>query len=310
MTVAVTGAAGFVGAYLVRALRSQNRSVVAAVRPADRLPPEWADDPGVTLCEFDLTDGDACRRLASTRPGALVHLAAVASVAEARQDPVRTWEVNAVGTVRLLEALASHSAVTRALVVSSGEVYGAGPYRPRTELDPVAPTSSYAASKLAAETAAREIYRRAGLPVVIARPFAHVGPGQGSGYVVPAFIGRLRKAAREGAREVATGNLEPVRDFLDVRDVVRGYLLMLESGEPGEVYNVARGTGIAIADLFAKLAALIAPGVSAVPDRSLARPVDVPHLVGDPGKLRDSLGWLPEIDFDRTLSEMVNAETN
>jgi GDP-4-dehydro-6-deoxy-D-mannose reductase len=145
---------------------------------------------------------------------------------------------------------------------------------------------------------------------VIARPFPHTGSGQSPEYVVPAFAKRLRAARASGAARVPTGNLTPVRDLLDVRDVVRAYRLLVERGRSGEAYNVARGEGASLAEVFARLAALI--GTSAVPavDPSLVRSVDIPHLVGDSTKLRRATGWSPTISFDQTLQGLVDAEAD
>jgi GDP-4-dehydro-6-deoxy-D-mannose reductase len=146
--------------------------------------------------------------------------------------------------------------------------------------------------------------------VVIARAFAHTGPHQTDRYVVPAFARRLKAARRIGAPVVKTGNLEPIRDFLDVRDVVRAYLALISRGQPGEVYNIASGQGHSLAAVFARLAELI--GVRAVPevDPHLSRSSDLPHLVGDAARLTAVTGWRPSISFDQTLQDLVNAQTD
>jgi GDP-4-dehydro-6-deoxy-D-mannose reductase len=196
------------------------------------------------------------------------------------------------------------------LVVSSGEVYGVGSGLPRRETDPVLPVSPYAASKAGSEIAALEAWRRTRLRVVIARSFQHTGPGQSDRYVVPALARRLVKARRQGLQAVRTGNLDPVRDLTDVRDVVRAYAELLERGAPGEVYNVCRGEGVSLLDLFHKLSALV--GVQAVPelDPALARRADVLHLVGDNSKLRAATGWSPTVTLDQTLRDVVHAQAD
>jgi GDP-4-dehydro-6-deoxy-D-mannose reductase len=219
--------------------------------------------------------------------------------------------VNTVGTVRVVSVLARRVVETGdnpvLLVVSTAEVYGqAGPQR-RSETDPLVPVSPYAASKLAAEVAALEAWRRTGLRVVVVRPFPHTGPGQSARFVVPAFVERLRLAKRSGAPVVKTGNLDPVRDLLDVRDVVEAYVGLLDRGKPGEVYNVASGTGIGLRALFDRIAELV--GCHALPevDASLARPSDIAHLVGSPDRLHAVTGWLPQITLDQTLRQMIDA---
>jgi len=224
------------------------------------------------------------------------------------------WVVNAAGTTRLVEAVITsrqvHGSDPLVLVVSSAEVYGTGPASPRVETDPLFPQSTYAASKAGAEIAALEAWRRTGLRVVVARPFTHTGPGQASRFVVPSFVERLLAAKAGATTRVPTGNLEPVRDLLDVRDVVEAYLRLLGAGTPGETYNVARGEGIALGELFRRLAELVGINAEPAPDPSLVRGADIPYLVGDASKLRDATGWSPSRPLEQTLRDMVDAQAH
>jgi GDP-4-dehydro-6-deoxy-D-mannose reductase len=266
---------------------------------------------------MELGDMNSVTAAAAPRAGraweAVVHLAAIASTREAGADPGLTWNVNAGGTVRLCEALGrlrqDGMADPLLLLASSCDVYGRGTAdRPRSESDPLVPLSTYASSKVAAEVAVAEAARRFGLRVIVSRPFPHTGPGQREVFVAPAFLSRLRAAARSGATEVQAGALETVRDLLDVRDVAAAYLALLERGRPGEVYNVASGVGHTLRELFDGLARLV--GVSARPlaEVTLTRPWDVPHRVGDASRLRAATGWSPTIPFEQTLTDLVNAE--
>jgi GDP-4-dehydro-6-deoxy-D-mannose reductase len=317
--VLVTGADGFVGRWLVRRLLDDGREVYAAVRPI--APPPGGGD-GLTDDErravrwlpLELTDDASVRACVDLPYDAVVHLAAVSASAEAAHDPGYAWTVNAAGTARVTHVLAEARRLGRAdplvLLASTSEVYGRGEGRPRTEEDPLAPCSPYAASKLGAETAALEAWRRAGLRVVIARPFAHTGPGQPPRFVVPAFAQRLKVAQRIGAPVVKVGNLEPVREFLHVQDVVDAYARLLMQGRPGEVYNVASGRGVSLRDLLFMLADRI--GVRPIPeaDPELMRPADIPHLVGDATKLRLATGWTPRHTLEETLEDVLNAQTD
>jgi GDP-4-dehydro-6-deoxy-D-mannose reductase len=180
----------------------------------------------------------------------------------------------------------------------------------RQEADALQPVSAYAASKVGAETAALEAWRRAGLRVVIARPFGHTGPGQTPDYVVPSWVVRLRAARLSGAGQVPVGNLSPVRDLLDVRDVVAAYRLLLRDGVAGEAYNVARGEGLALADVFRRLAELMGAAAVPVADPALVRRTDIPHLVGDSTKLRRATSWAPAMTLEQTLQGLVDAEAD
>ena len=315
MKVLVTGADGFVGRHLVRRLAAEGHDVAGARRPAGAHEP--IADPtlaGVRWLPLELTDPASVAAAAEHAADAVVHLAAVSSNAEALGDPDEAWNVNAVGVVRLLRALAARRALGAAdpvvLLVSSAEVYGRGEPRPRREEDPPAPLTPYAATKAAAELAGLEVWRRTGLRVIIARPFQHTGSGQTTRFVLPAFAQRLRSARASEARTVPTGNLTPVRDFLDVRDVVAAYLLLLERGEPGGTYNVARGEGVSLGDMFVQLARILGVRAEPVPDPALERRTDIPHLVGDAGRLRRVTGWAPVHSLDDMLRDLADAEAH
>jgi len=316
MNVLVTGADGFVGRWVIRALLGAGHGVVGAVQPG---PPRGdglteAERAAVRWAPLELGDVASVRLVAALACDAVVHLAAVASGGDALRDPGVAWAVNAAGTARLLGELGRRRRAGEAdplvLVVSSAEVYGAGPARPLVETDPVAPRSPYAASKAGAELAAAETGLRTGLRVVVARAFPHTGPGQDERFVAPAFARRLRGARLARARVVKVGNLAPVRDFLDVRDVAAAYVALLQRGTPGEVYNVASGTGLSLQELFERLAAIVGVAAIAEPDPEFLRPADIPFLVGDSTKLRAAAGWAPAIPLDRTLHDLVHAQAD
>jgi len=315
-SVLVTGADGFVGRWVVRALLAAGQEVVGAVQPG---PPRHdgltdVERAAVRWIPLELGDVRSVRHVASRPYDAVVHLAGVASGGDALRDPGHAWAVNAGGTARLLGELGRRrrggDAEPVVLVVSTAEVYGRAARQPLTETAPVAPCSPYAASKLGAELAARETGDRMGLRVVIARSFPHTGPGQDERFVVPGFARRLRGARLGGAKVVKVGNLEPVRDLLDVRDVASAYLALLARGVPGEVYNVASGEGHSLEAVFARLAVIV--GVDAIPepDSELVRPADIPYLVGDSGKLRAATGWAPTIPLELTLRDLVDAQAD
>jgi GDP-4-dehydro-6-deoxy-D-mannose reductase len=309
--VLVTGADGFVGRHLVQRLRREGHQVGAGCRP-DSPPVAWGDS-GIIPLALELTDDRSIARVLDFAADAVVHLAAIASNREARDDPGLAWEVNAAGTARLAEGLGrrrERDGDPVLLAVSTGEVYGVGGPAPRRESDPLLPASPYAASKVAAEVAALEVGRRTGLRVTIARPFTHTGPGQQPKFALPGFVERLRAAKASGDPVVPTGNLEPVRDLLDVRDVVEAYVLLLERGAPGEAYNISRGEGRSLAEMFAMLADLVGVRAEPRPDPGYVRSRDLPHLVGDSTKLRRATGWKPRLSLDQTLRGLVDAEAH
>lgn len=317
MKVLVTGADGFVGRWLIRRLLDDGREVYGAVRPSE---PQREDGlsqeerSAVRWLPLEITDSDSVRQAVDLPYDAVVHLAAISSGMVALRDPGIAWDINAGGTARLVHVLAEARRKDRAdpvvLVVSTGEVYGRGQSAPRRETDELAPVSPYAASKVAAEVAALEAWRRSGLRVIIARAFAHTGPGQEAGFVIPAFAQRLLFAKKIGAPVVKVGNLEPVRDLLHVQDVVDAYVRLLRQGAAGEVYNIASGHGTRLEDVLFRMAELLEMRAIPEADPELMRPADIPHLVGDYAKLRAATGWSPRRSLDDTLRDVLNAEKN
>lgn len=318
MKVLVTGADGFVGRWMIRRLLADGHEVFGALRPTGTAHSDGLTDAerdAVRWIPLELGSAESVRMAVDLPYGAVIHLAAVASGPEAARDPGYAWTVNAAGTARIAYVLAEARRNGRAdplfLLVSTGEVYGRGSDgRPRKETDALVPCSPYASSKVGAETAAFEAWRRTGLRVVVARAFAHTGPGQDTRFVVPAFAQRLRYARQIGAPVVKVGNLDPVREFLDVRDVVDAYALLLTKGVPGEAYNVAAGQGIELRDLFDRVAAHLDVRVIPESDPELMRPADIPNLVGDGAKLRAATGWTPAHTLDDTLRDTVDAQAH
>lgn len=315
MNVLVTGANGFVGPFVVRALLAAGHSVVGATGPVASPGAGLTDAERATVrwIELDLLDGASVRGVAATPCDAVLHLAGQASGAEALRDPGAAWNINAGGTARLVDELGKRRAAGATdplvVVVSTAEVYGRQE-RALTERDPIAPVSPYAASKRGAELAATETAARTGLRTVIARPFPHTGPGQDDRFAAPAFARRLSLARQAKARVVNVGNLEVTRDFLDVRDVARAYVALLEKGESGSAYNIASGRPVTLRALFDQLAAIV--GVDAIPetDAAFVRPADIPYLVGDASCLRAATGWAPCIPFATTLEDLVHAQAH
>ena len=316
MKVLLTGADGFVGGWLARRMLECGHSVVGTHRRGTGPSPVLSSGEAarVEWRELELGSAESIDQALRGRWDAVVHLAALSSGSEARENPGLAWEVNAAGTARLAEVLGLRTATRQGdpnfLLVSTGEVYGAGRGVSRKEGDPALPCSPYAGSKLGAEVAALEVSRRTGLRVMIARPFPHTGPGQDIRFVVPALASRIVAAKRIGAPVIKSGNLGNVRDFLDVRDVADAYLALLERGTAGEVYNIASGEGFALTDVLNRLERLTQWKVRPELEPRLARRSDIQHLVGDASKLRADTGWKPQLSFDRTLQDLLNAQAD
>jgi GDP-4-dehydro-6-deoxy-D-mannose reductase len=294
MRAVITGALGFVGQHLARHLREQGDDV----RSIDR-----HGEDGV-----DITDGPAIgAAIAALAPDAVYHLAGWADVGASWHDPVGAFRANAEGTLHLLRACID-AEVGRVLAVGSADVYGVVTPAdlPLTEQSPLRPTSPYGASKAAAEALAQQAFLGHGLEVVRVRPFNHLGPGQSEHFVAPALAARIARAERDDLGTIPVGNLSARRDLTDVRDIVRAYRLLIERGTAGEVYNVCSGRDLAIQELADHLVTLARRPIELETDPSLLRPVDLPVLRGDPGRLRDATGWEPEIPIEQTLADLLD----
>jgi GDP-4-dehydro-6-deoxy-D-mannose reductase len=287
----ITGGRGFVGGWLAEHLRGAGDEVVAIDR------------------EVEITDPTAV--LAAVKdavPDAVYHLAALAHVGESWDDPLRVLEVNVLGTAAVLAAARQCESNPRVLVTSSAEVYGAvtdPDVLPLSETAPTAPLTPYAASKLAAEAVCGQAVAGHGQAVIVVRPFNHIGPGQSSNFAVAALAHRIVTALADGVDHIAVGNLSARRDFTDVRDVVRAYRLLIERGEPGAIYNVCSGRDHSIQEVAESLLRQTGARLELRPDPDLVRPVDVPVLRGDPGRLHQVTGWKPEISLDQTLADVL-----
>jgi len=287
----ITGGRGFVGTWLADHLREQGDEVVAIDYEVDVTNP-------VALLEA----------VTAAAPDAVYHLAALTHVGDSWKDPLQVLQVNVIGTAALLAAARQCGTDPRILVTSSAEVYGAvtdPSLMPLDELTPTAPLTPYAASKLAAEALIGQAFRGHGQEVIVVRPFNHIGPGQTPNFAVPALAKRIVEADRRGDSSIAVGNLAARRDFTDVRDVVKAYRRLIESGTPGEVYNVCSGHDVAIEEIATSLLRLAGTSLEFKVDPALTRPVEVPVLRGDPTRLQRATGWKPEIPLDQTLADVL-----
>jgi GDP-4-dehydro-6-deoxy-D-mannose reductase len=288
----VTGAGGFVGTHLVRHLEQQGDVVVQLERTVD----------GIDVADAaPLTDA-----VVQAKPEVVYHLAGAADVGGSWAAPRETFLANALGTLNVLEA-SREAGADRVLAVTSADVYGrvTQDELPLGEDRPLRPVSPYAASKVAADALAQQAWLGHRLPVIRVRAFNHLGPGQSDRFVAPSLAARIARNERDGGDEVPIGNLSPRRDVTDVRDVVRAYRLLVEHGEPGEVYNVCSGHAVAVQEIAERLLAMARRPMHLVTDPDLQRPVDIPVLVGDNSRLVATTGWSPTIPLDTTLADVL-----
>lgn len=293
MRALVIGASGFVGRHLVAHLRASGDEVVAIDRASGG--PDICDAYAITA------------HVHASRADVVYHLAGQSDVGRSWTDVIGTYRSNVEGLVNVLAA-ARAADVQRVVAVLSADVYGrvAESELPLAEDAPFRPISPYAASKAAADLVCVQAFLGYGLHVIRARPFTHIGPGQGPGFVASAIASRVAAAERDGGDTVAVGTLTTRRDFTDVRDVVRAYRLLAEHGAPGEAYNICAGTEVSVQFVADTLTGLARRPLRLEQDPALSRPADVPVLRGDPARIHKLTGWKAEIPIASTLADLLD----
>jgi GDP-4-dehydro-6-deoxy-D-mannose reductase len=288
----VTGQSGFVGRHLQQLLVDNSRW---RLLPDDRL----------DLCNQVSIDNV----LQPTCPDAVIHLAGQTFVPEAFRDPQRTLEVNLLGTLNLLQALKRRGFSGTFLYVSSGDVYGqvAEGDLPVVETLAPRPRNPYAVSKVAAELLCQQWSYSEPWRIIVARPFNHIGPGQGEAFVIPSMarqLVRVRQGLQPARLEV--GDVDVTRDFLDVRDVLQAYLALLKHGRNGEIYNVCSGVEQRVRDLIIQMANLAGVEVDLIQDSSRMRLSEQRRVVGCSKKLQKETGWKPGTSITETLQSVLS----
>jgi GDP-4-dehydro-6-deoxy-D-mannose reductase len=310
MRVLITGFTGFVGSHLAEYLITrEDVEVFGTHRWRSRMDNVEHLRDRVRFVECDLRDAGAVRRvLQEVRPDRIFHLAAQSYVPTSWLAPAETLSGNVLGQLHLFEAIRELDLPARVHIAGSSEEYGLvlPDEIPIREDNPLRPLSPYAVSKVAQDMLAYQYWQSYRLHVVRTRGFNHTGPRRGEVFVTSNFarqIAQIEKGRREPV--VSVGNLDSVRDFTDVRDMVRAYWLTLERGAPGEVYNICSGRGYTARQVLDILLGLAQVKVTVREDPARMRPSDVTLLVGDYSKFRNATGWQPTIPFEVTLKDLL-----
>lgn len=304
-TVLVTGINGFVGHHVARALKTENHSIVG-IGAEEILSPKL-NNVVESYISCDLSDPEAVTGVDLKGIDALIHLAGLANVGQSFSEPAKFISINAAITVNVLENLLVANPAARCVIVSSGALYDSNQAMPISEAGKIAHNSPYVVSKLATENLA-EYYTGRGLNCVTVRPFNHIGPGQGPGFLLPDLAEKL--SARAGGEAIAVGNLETKRDYTDVRDVAQAYALLATGEKLPEhaIYNVCSGVSHTGKEILEALASAIAIQVpETVVDQKFMRPNDVMDIRGDNTRLSREFNWQPKYSLEQTVKDFVVA---
>jgi GDP-4-dehydro-6-deoxy-D-mannose reductase len=292
-----------VGTHLVRFLNSE-AAQISVLASSDELAALY---PSVQFNRVDIRIANDVRSaVREFCPTEIYHLAGVSSVALSWRNPSLTFEVNVVGTYNLFEAAMSLAVPPRILNVSTAQVY-APSASVLTEASLVGPDNPYSASKAMSELLSVQYSKSVSGGVITARSFNHSGPGQRPDFVLSSIAKQFAEIG-EGLRppRLVVGNIDVERDFTDVRDVVRGYTVLVEKARTAEVYNVCSGFAVRLADVIEKFAAILGRTVTLETDPARLRLGEVPSVVGDSTKIRRETGWIPQIPLEKTIQDLLD----
>src|SRR3989344_6946951 len=306
----ITGITGFAGSFLAEHLIREGYEISGTYLIDESCSNISSVQDKVKLHKINLQDAKVVERIISLeRPDLIFHLAALTAPGESFENPSEFITNNISMQVNLLESVRKAQILPHVLVVSSAEVYGnvAASDIPIGEETEIRPVNPYAVSKVACDFLGLQYFLSYKLPIVRVRPFNHIGPRQSPSFVVAALEKKTAEKEKNKIPPVIkVGNLSPKRDFTDVRDTVWGYQLLIEKGEPGEVYNIGSGRSYEIKYLLDTLLSFSSKKINVESDPALMRPVDVPELVCDNSKIRKQTGWEPKIPIEQTIRETLD----
>ena len=298
MKALITGIDGFVGPYLAALLNSLGNTTIGT----------FLIGSGIDSLSrhMDITDEQEVLDIISeTAPDCIYHLAGFSSVSLSFSNPEACMKINVKGTKNLLDAVKASGIEPRIFIVSSAEVYGIPDYLPIDENHPLKPQSPYAESRIEQERLCLKYARELGMYIVISRSFNHTGPGQSDTFVISSFAKQIVNVENGLQDTIKVGNLEAIRDFSDVRDIVNAYQLLLEKGKQSDIYNVCSSTYHSIKELLDMLGSLSTHEIVIERDPSRMRPSDIPILYGDNSRCARQTGWRNEISIEKTLNDLL-----
>lgn len=306
----ITGIGGFAGSHLAEHLLEKGWEVTGVERGGVPLASLDTIANRISVEECDIVNaGDIARTFKKLAPDTVFHLAATSFVPSAENAPQTTFDINAKGTLNILEACRQYLPGVHIILISSASVYGiVQPDRmPLREEYPPTPMDLYALTKRCAEEISHYYYRAHEIPVTILRPFNHIGPRQSQNFVMSSFAFQIVEIeSGKRAPILSVGNLSAARDFTDVRDMVRAYGLAVEKCSPGGIYNICSGRAHTIREMLDKMLKLTTAKIEIKEDPKRFRKIDVPLLYGDCSRFTSETGWKPERPVEQTLEDILN----
>jgi GDP-4-dehydro-6-deoxy-D-mannose reductase len=311
MKVIITGIAGFVGSHLAEfLLKRKGIKVYGIDRWLTRTDNIVHIQSKIHLIECDLTDPFSTHyEIEKIKPDLIFHLAAQSFVPSSWHAPHDTLTTNIIGQLNIFESVRKLKLNTKIQIACSSEEYGLVHKNevPIKETNPLRPLSPYAVSKVTQDLLGYQYYRSYKMFIVRTRGFNHTGPRRGENFVTSNFAKQIALIEKGKQKPIIkVGNLKAIRDFTDVRDMVRGYWLALQKGKPGEEYNICSGKGITIKNTLNLLLKLTKMNITLKQDPSRLRPSDVEILVGSYAKFKKQTGWKPKIPFEKTAEDILN----
>lgn len=308
----ITGCSGFVARHFITLLENLNTpSLVLGIDMVEPLPSmQHLKQVKFTFEEINLLDKDAVEKILSQfKPDFILHLASYSSVSYSWENPVTSFVNNTNIFLNLVDHVRLLNFPCRILSVGSSEEYGnvTAEMLPLKEDLHARPVSPYAVARVSQEMLSKVYADSYGMDIVLTRSFNHIGPGQRDAFVIPSFAKKLIAAKHDAAlkKRITVGNIDIIRDFVDVRDVVQAYYLLLHKGEKGEVYNICSGEGKSLKDVLDVMINLIGIDIDIEVDHNLIRPNDNQVIIGSYDKLHHATGWKPGISFIDSLSDIM-----
>ena len=312
MKYLITGISGFVGGHCLEYILTRYPKANIIGIDSRKLKRSFLKGPSrknIKFYKISLLDKRQVSALIKQhKPNYIIHLASYSSVAYSWENPDKYLKNNVGIAENMLEAVKTLKKKPRILLVGSSEEYGLVEKKalPAKEEWPLCPASPYAISRVMQEELAKTYADLYNIPIIYTRSFNHIGPRQRATFAVGSFARQVARAKKGSQKKIVCGNLNVIRDFLDVRDVVRAYDLLLRKGRPGEVYNVCSGKGYKLSEILNMLKRESGTKIKVKIDTRLLRPADNPIMIGSPKKLKKHTGFQREYTLTRSLRDMLN----